>query len=97
MAIQVLASIFDNFGYYYNEGYLRNALKQNDVRREGGVNHEPPEFVFNTNRVYDFIRSAKSTIKDSITTFLSRDDVLPGLQAEEDRQMIREPFEFLFK
>ena len=95
MAIQVRASTFDNLGYYYNEGYLRKALKQKTVRLEGVNDHQPTEFVFNTARVYDFIRSAKSTIRDSMTTFLSQDDVLPGLQAE-DRQMIKEPFECFF-
>ena len=31
MVIQILASIFDNVGYYYNLGYLRRALQDDEV------------------------------------------------------------------
>ena len=97
MVIQVLASIFDDVGYYYNLGYLRRALQDDTVAFIGVVNNHAPEtFVFNNKtRIYDLTRSAKSTIRENMTSFLNQPDVPPGLQAE-DQQMIKEPFEFHF-
>ena len=96
MVIQVLASIFDDVGYYYNLGYLQRALQDDQVAFIGVNIHTPEAFVFdNKARIYDFTRSAKATIRDDMTKFLNQPDVLPGLQAE-DQQMIKEPFEFLF-
>ena len=97
MAIQVVASIFDDVGYYYNLGYLRRALQDDEVAFIGVVNnHTPDAFVFdNKARIYDFTRSAKSIIRENMTSFLNQPNVLPGLQAE-DQDMIKEPFEFLF-
>ena len=96
MVIQVLASITDDVGYYYNLGYLQRALQNNQVHFNGGVNNHAPVFVFNnTARIYDFTRSAKSRIRDDMAAYLLQPNVLPGLQAQ-DQQAIQEPFDRLF-
>ena len=96
MVIQVVASIFDDFGYYWNLSYLRRALENNQVAFVGVVNtHTPGAVVFNTARIFDFTRSAKSTIRDNMTTYLNHPNVLPGLEVG-DYETIKEPFDCLF-
>ena len=96
MVIQVLASITDDVGYYYNLGYLQRALQHNQVHFNGGVNNHAPVFVFNNKAcIYDFTRSAKSRIRDDMAAYLLQPNVLPGLQAQ-DQQIIQEPFDRLF-
>ena len=96
MVIQVLASITDDVGYYYNLGYLQRALQNNQAHLNGGVNNHAPMFVFNdTARIYDFTRSAKFRIREDMAAFLLQPNVLPGLQAQ-DQQAIQEPFDRLF-
>ena len=63
--------------------YLQSALKIGFVRflnqDRGKVHsHMPPPFVFNTIRVYDFVRSARARIRNNMSTYLNA--VLPGLQ-----------------
>ena len=93
--VQVVSSVVDNFGYYYNLGYLRSALERNGVQLIKVDVHAPPAFQFDKANVYNFIRSAKPTIRETMTTYLEMPDVLPGLQTE-DREIIQEPFECLF-
>lgn len=58
-------------------------------------NHAPGAFVFDKARTYDFTRSAKSTIRDNMTTYLNQPNVLPGLKVG-DCETIQEPFDCLF-
>ena len=96
MVIQVVASIFDDFRYYWNLSYLQRALQNNEVAFDGVVNsHAPGAFVFNTARIYDFTHSAKSTIRDNMTAYLNQPDVLPGLEVGDD-ETLKEPFDCLF-
>ena len=44
-------------------------------------NHTPEAFVFDSKaHIYDFIRSAQSTIRENMTSFLNQPDVLYGYQ-----------------
>ena len=96
MVVQVVYSVIDNFGYYYNLGYLRSALERNGVAFIEVNVHAPPALEFdNKARIYDFTRSAKKQIRDNMSAYLNQPNVLPGLQAE-DQEMIKEPFEYLF-
>jgi hypothetical protein len=96
MPIEILTSTQDDFGYYDNLGYLRKALQEGRVHFEGLVNnyaHDEPPFA--TARIYDFSRSANSSIRENMTTYLSRNNVLPGIQPQ-DHQKIRVAFNCLF-
>ena len=97
MAIEILTSTQDDFGYYNNVGYLRRARQEGNVDFQGFVNNYAPDaIVFDDKaRIYDFTRSANSTIRENMTTYLSQDEVLPGIQPQ-DRQNIREAFDYLF-
>ena len=96
MVVQVVHSVIDNFGYYNNLGYLRSALGRGEVFLDAVNVHAPPAFEFdNKTRIYDFTRSAKKQIRENMTAYLNQLNVLPALQAE-DREMIKEPFEYLF-
>lgn len=96
MVIQVLASIFDDISYYYNLSYLQRALQDDEVAFIGVNIYTPEAFVFdNKASIYDFTCSAMAKIRDDMTSFLRRPDVLPGLQAE-DGETVQEPFESLF-
>ena len=91
-----MCSVTDDFGYYYNLGYLRSALERREVAFIKVNVHTPPALEFdNKARIYDFTRSAKKQIRENMTAYLNQPNVLPGLQ-EEDREMIKEPFEYLF-
>ena len=97
MAIEILTSIQDDFDYYDNLGYLRKALENGEVQFQGFVNnHAPDQFVFeNKRRIYDFTRTAKAKIRDNMTTFLTRNAVLQGIQQREHSK-IRGAFDGLF-
>ena len=69
MVIQVVASIFDDFRYYWNLRFLQRAL-QNDKVAFVGVVSNHASLVFNKARIYAFTHSAKSTIQDNITNYL---------------------------
>lgn len=94
MAIIILTSIQDDFGYYNNLVFLRRGLKEGRIQFQGVHNHAPAAIVFDNNaRVYDFIRSAHSTIRDKMTDYLVT--VLQAL-TDQDRLLIQEAFDCLF-
>ena len=96
MVIQVVASTFDDYPYYWNLSYLRRALQNDEVAFIGVVNnYAPEEFVINKGRVYDFTRTAKAAIRDKMTTHLLQPNVLPELEVG-DHETIKEPFDCLF-
>ena len=97
MPIEILTSIQNDFGYYDNLGYLRKELAAGRIQFQGFVNnHAPDAFVYdNKHRTYDFTRSALPQIRENKTAYLSRPNVLPGLQSEDSRK-IREAFDSLF-
>ena len=65
MVVQVVYSVIDNFGYYYNLGYLLSALERGEVAFIGVNVHTPPVLEFdNKSRIYDFTRSAKKQIRE---------------------------------
>ena len=95
MVIQIVASIFDDFRYYWNLSYIRKALQNNEVDFVGEVNNYAPEaFVFNKANIYDFTRSAKAKIRDEMFDHLLQS--LPGLEEAEGHERIIEPFDSLF-
>ena len=97
MVIQVVASNFDDFRYYWNLSYIMKGLQNDEVAFIGVVNNYAPEaFVFNTTRVYDFTRSAKAKIRDEMAHHLLQSNVLPGLEKAEGHETIKEPFDCLF-
>ena len=54
MVIEVVASIFDDFRYYWNLSYIRKALQNDKVAFVGAVNNYAPEaFVFNKASTYE--------------------------------------------
>ena len=95
MAITILTSIQDDFGYYNNLAFLQRGLQEGGIQFQGGVNnHVPNAFVFDKKgRLYDFTRSAQSDVREDMTTCLSR--VLPGL-TPADLGQIRGAFDCLF-
>ena len=95
MAITILTSIQDDFGYYNNVAFLQRGLQEDRIKFGGVVNNYTPEAtVFNNKgRLYDFTRSAKCYIREDMTTCLSR--VLPGLTTA-DLAQIRGAFDCLF-
>ena len=73
MAIRILTSIQDDFGYYNNVAYLQKGLLDGRLQFQGFVNNHAPEAIVFDNKapVYDFTRSAHSKIReDIITTYL---------------------------
>ena len=81
MAIEILTSAEDNICYFYNLGYLNNAVRRGDVQEEAGPFNYNEEFVFDGEaRIYDFTRTAKAKVQKKIFEILSRQNVLPGLQ-----------------
>lgn len=95
MVIQILTSTQGDLAYYENRGFLRGALEAGHVKFQGEVhNHAPNAIVFDDkHRIYDFTRSAKSTIREDMTAYLRR--VLPGIQ-QQDLPEIQEAFDCLF-
>lgn len=101
--IEIVSSIQDHFGYYDNLAYLKGNLG-NTVQFQGLVyNFAPNTFVFDKKaRIYDFTRSAGSTIRDSMTRQLAQSlfpAVLPQLQQPSqpvNEQRIREAFDRLY-
>lgn len=94
MAIQILTSVQDAYGYFNNLAYLKHGLVSGSLHFQGQVNTHTPTIVFdNTARVYDFTRTAGARVREDMTTYLS--GVLPGLQME-DLQKIRAAFDCLF-
>ena len=98
MAITIVTSIQDDFGYYNNLAFLRRGLQVADeearIHFRGNVNNHTPEIVFDGKvRVYDFTRSAQCRIRKDMTAHLG--GVLPGLQ-EADLEQIRGAFDCLF-
>ena len=94
MAIQILTSIEDGLAYCNNKAYLTSALQRGLVHFLYPVNsYTPRPFVFNTTRLYDFTRSARSTIRDSASAYLNA--VLPELQIGNHPKM-RAAFHRLF-
>lgn len=98
MVITVLTSIQDDFGYYENLAYLRKGLKRDRIQFQGLVNsYEPSAIVFSDKaRVYDFTRSASTTIREIMTDYLYDIDVLP-LLTRRDRDQIQKAFGPLFE
>ena len=96
MVIQVVASNFDDFRYYWNLSYIMKGLQNDEVAFIGVVNNYAPEaIVFNRARIFDFTRTAKAIIRDKMTTHLLQPDVLPGLEVGF-HETIKEPFDCLF-
>jgi len=96
MAIQILTSFQDAYGYFNNLAYLQSALNTDAVAFKGPVNNYAPVIVFdNTARVYDFTRKAGSRVREDMTTYLNNVKVPPGLQMG-DVQKIRAAFDCLF-
>ena len=97
MVIQVVASISDDFGYYWNLSFLKRALQDDEVAFDGVVNnYAPGAIVFDDKTcVYNFTRSAKKKIREDMTTHLIQPNVLPGLTGA-DQQTIQEQFDCLF-
>ena len=95
MAITILTSIQDDFGYYNNLAFLKSGLQEGNIQFQGAVNNYAPAVkVFNNKaRLYDFTRSAQSYIREDMTANLSV--VLPGIQ-EADLAQIRGAFDCLF-
>ncbi|KAJ7376455.1 hypothetical protein OS493_034442 [Desmophyllum pertusum] len=92
MAI-IVSSIQDGSGYHKNKASLEDGLQNGYIEfQDDNVNsYEPDQFVFDNKRcVYDFTRSAKSTIRDDMADYLC--DALPGLS----KQDIKEVFDCLF-
>ena len=95
MAITILSSIQDDFGYYNNMAFLRRGLQEDRIKFVGFVdNYTPEAIVFNNKgRLYDFTRSAQCYIREDMTAYLS--GVLPGLTTA-DLAQIRGAFDCLF-
>ena len=95
MAITIVTSIQDDFGYYNNLAFLQRGLQEGGIQFRDGVNNYAPDaMVFNDKgRLYDFTRSAQSDIREDMTANLS--GVLPGLEMA-DLGKIRGAFDCLF-
>ena len=93
MAITVVTSIQDDVTYYENLAYLRKGLQKEKIEFIGAVHNFNPEYNFDSNRVYDFVRSARSTVREGMAANLV--DALPELQPQ-DHRIIREAFDCLF-
>ena len=95
MAITILSSIQDDFGYYNNMAFLRRGLQEDRIKFVGVVNNYTPEAIVfdNKGRLYDFTRSAQCYIREDMTAYLS--GVLPGLTTA-DLAQIRGAFDCLF-
>ena len=77
--VQIVSSIREpNFQYYDNLAYLRNGRSNDEIQFQGFViNHAPSAFVFDSGRAYDFVRSARATVRNSMAEFLWK--LLPEL------------------
>lgn len=97
MPIQIVNSRDDDFRYIFNLGHLRAAQAKGDVRLEKtSTDMFPNAFEFPTKkRVYDFVRTARTQIREATVAKLANPDVLPGLK-EEDMEEVREVYEQLF-
>ena len=89
----------DSFLYYENLAVVLTRLRENenDFRVGDPVDHSE-QFTFNTNRVYDFTRSAKATIRDYMTPYLLNvlvPDAVPEI-VEEIGEQLRAAFDFLY-
>ena len=95
MAITILTSIQDDFGYYNNLAFLQRGLQEGRIQFQDGVNNYTPNaIVFDKKgRLYDFTRSAQYDIREDMTIYLS--GVLPGLTMA-DLAQIRGAFDCLF-
>ena len=95
MAITILTSIQDDFGYYNNLAFLQRGLLEGRIQFQGFVhNYTPNAIVYDDkDRLYDFTRSARRDIREDMTTNLS--GVLPGLTMA-DLAQIRGAFDCLF-
>ena len=73
MAIRILTSIQDDFGYYNNVAYLQKGLLDGRFQFQGFVNNHATEAIVfdNKARVYDFTRSAHSNDREDMTTYLA--------------------------
>ena len=96
MVIQIWTSVEDNFGYYFNIGYLRKAMESKEVREEAQPYKNKEEFKYdNKARVYDFTRTAQREIRMHVVKVVSDPGALPGLE-NEDKDEIQEIFDGLF-
>ena len=96
MVIQIWTSVEDNFGYYFNIGYLRKAMESKEVREEAQPYKNKEEFKYdNKARVYDFTRTAQREIRMHVVKVVSDPGALPGLE-NEDKDEIQEIFDCLF-
>ena len=95
MAITILTSIQDDFGYYNNLAFLQRGLREERIQFQGFVNDYTPNAIVydDKGRLYDFTRSAQRDIREDMTTNLS--GVLPGL-TPADLGQIRGAFDCLF-
>ncbi|CAH3195894.1 unnamed protein product [Porites evermanni] len=95
MAIRILTSVQDDFGYYNNLAFLQRGLQEGRIQFQGFVkNYTPNAIVYDDKgRLYDFTRSAQHDIREDMTTYLS--GVLPGLTMA-DLAQIRGAFDCLF-
>ena len=91
----------DSFLYYENLAVVSTRLRENENEfRVGDPVDHSEQFTFNTNRVYDFTRSAKATIRDYMTPYLLN-VLVPGKDAvpeivEEIGEQLRAAFGFLY-
>ena len=81
--VKIVSSVREpTFQYYDNLAYLRNGLSNDEIQFQGYVvNHAPPAFVFNSGRVFDFVRSARAKVRKNMAEFLCR--LLSRLPKEE--------------
>ena len=87
----------DSFLYYENVTVVVTRLRENENEfRVGDPVDHPKQFTFDTNRTYDFTRSAKARIRDYMTPYL-RNVLVPGEDAvPEIDEQLRAAFGFLY-
>ena len=92
----VVSSREDDFLYYNNLAYLRSGLDAQNIHFVGYADvYQPPQFLFQANRTYDFTRTAKATVRENMTGHLM--GVLnPTALQEQIRAQLRAAFDCLY-
>ena len=89
----------DSFLYYENVAVVLTRLRENENEfRVGDPVDHPKQFTFNKDHVYHFTRSAKTTIRDYMTSYLLNvlvPDAVPEI-VEEIGEQLRAAFGFLY-